>query len=116
MNSVWGIFFLEFGISLFMVLLWVFTSVHAMQHIEDPLERSAWFAFFVVLFWMAPLIYLISKYRKFARSGKKGWMSGRWMFGSIRGQARTRDFQEGQNSTNGEVREGKSPSHRSGKD
>lgn len=61
---------LRFVIVLFMLLLWGFFGVHAMQRTEDPVERLAWFVWFTVLAPFGIFYYLITRYYKYCKEGK----------------------------------------------
>jgi hypothetical protein len=50
--------------------LWTFFALHAMQHINDPIERGGWFLFFVCLFYIAPFLYFFTRWLSFRKKGK----------------------------------------------
>ena len=60
----------KFLFVLFGILLWLFFAVHAMQRLDDPIDRAAWLCFFVFFFYVAPLAYFLAKYRRLLHAGR----------------------------------------------
>ena len=63
-------------LSMAVILIWLFFAGHAMQFVDSPVDRLYWLLFFVFLFWVAPVVYYFSRYRKLAHSGK-AWLTFR---------------------------------------
>ena len=51
------------------MVVWLFFAIHAMQYIASPMERTFWFCFFIMFFYLAPFIYYFVRWRHFKQQG-----------------------------------------------
>lgn len=50
--------------------LWLFTVVHMVQRVDDPLERTKWMLLFILLNVIAVVLYRLTIYRQLQAEGK----------------------------------------------
>jgi len=75
-ESIWPGMVIYIGSSAFLamsLLLYCgFATLHAVQHVSDPVERAWWVILTVVLNIAGSCIYYFTKYRSFRKIGKGG--------------------------------------------
>lgn len=69
----WGPFLSTVVLSMVVFGTWLFFFLHAMQRIDDPVNRMSWALCFIGLNLFCLPFYVVLKYIPFKRNGK-GWL------------------------------------------